>query len=91
MLFGIFSGILYVNLQKYFSHPSLVIYFFATPPIKLKLGQQIGGGLLIANHLDQSLEWADKKTLSSSQIIFITLFSAGGQCRCALHQTVQLC
>jgi len=45
----------YVTLQKYFSRPSLVIYFFATPPIKLKLGQQIGGGLLIANHLDQSL------------------------------------
>jgi hypothetical protein len=52
---SIFSGTQYVNLQKYFSHPSLVIYFFATPPIKLKLGQQIGGGLLIANHLDQSL------------------------------------
>ncbi len=25
------------------------------PPIKLKLGLQVGGGLLIANHLDQSL------------------------------------
>jgi hypothetical protein len=25
-------------LQKYFSHPTLVIYFFATPSIKLKLG-----------------------------------------------------
>jgi hypothetical protein len=24
-------------------------------PIKVKLGQQIGEGLLIANHLDQSL------------------------------------
>jgi len=32
----------------------LVIYFFATPPIKLKSGQQIGVGVLIANHLDQS-------------------------------------
>ncbi len=30
--------------QKYFSHPSLVIYIFATPPIKLKLGQQISNG-----------------------------------------------
>jgi hypothetical protein len=39
-------------LQKYFSHPSLVIYFFATPLIKLKLGQHIGGELLIANHLE---------------------------------------
>jgi hypothetical protein len=50
-----------MTLQKLFSHPNLVIYFFfATPPIKLKLGeskqtQQIGGGLLIANHLNQSL------------------------------------
>jgi hypothetical protein len=40
-----------------FLHPNLVVHLFATPPIKLKLGQQIGGGLLIANHLDQSL-WA---------------------------------
>jgi hypothetical protein len=45
----------YITLPKYFSHPSLVIYFFGTPPIKPKLGQQIVGGLLIANHLDQSL------------------------------------
>jgi hypothetical protein len=44
-----------VTLQKYFSHPSLVIYFFATPPIKVKLGQQIGRGVWIANHLHQSL------------------------------------
>ncbi len=28
--------------------------FFPTPPIKLKLGLQIGGRLLIATHLDQS-------------------------------------
>jgi len=40
------SSAQYVTLQKYFSHPSLVIYFFATPAVKLKLGQQIGGGLL---------------------------------------------
>jgi hypothetical protein len=31
----------------------LVIYSFATPPIRLKLGQQIGGRLLITNHLEQ--------------------------------------
>jgi hypothetical protein len=53
---SISSGAQYVTLRKYFSHPSLVIHSFATPPIKLKQGQQIGGrGLLIANHLDQSL------------------------------------
>ncbi len=41
------------SFQKYFSHPHLVIYFFATSPLKLKCGQQIGGGdLLIENHID---------------------------------------
>ncbi len=44
-----------------FSHPSLVVYSVATPPIKLKLGQQIPWGLLIANHLNQSLWWANEK------------------------------
>jgi len=54
-------GAQYVTLQKYFSHPSLVIYCFATLQRKLKLGQPIGGGgLLIANHLDESLWWASK-------------------------------
>ncbi len=48
-------------LQIYISHPSLVMYPFATPPIKLKLGQQIDGELLTANHLDQSLWWANQK------------------------------
>jgi hypothetical protein len=43
---SISSSAEYVTLSKYFSHPSLVMYYFATPPIKL------GGGLLIANHLD---------------------------------------
>jgi hypothetical protein len=52
---NISSGAQYVTLQKYFSHPSLVKHSFTTPPVKLKPGQQIGEGLLIANHLDQSL------------------------------------
>ncbi len=55
------SGAQYVSLRKYFSHPSLVMYSFATPRIRLKLGEQIGGGLLIANHLDQWLSWAIHK------------------------------
>jgi hypothetical protein len=50
-----------VTLQISFSHPSLIIYFFATLAIKLKLGQQIRGGLLTANHLDQLLRWATQK------------------------------
>jgi hypothetical protein len=37
------------------------MHSFATPPIKPKLVEQIGGGLLIANHLDESLWWANQK------------------------------
>jgi hypothetical protein len=39
--------------KTYFSHPSFsFLRFFPTPPIKLKLGLQIHGRLIIANHLD---------------------------------------
>jgi hypothetical protein len=42
-----------VTLQKYFSHPSLLLFFFPTPSIKLKLiGLEISWKL-IANHIDQ--------------------------------------
>jgi len=58
---SISSGAQYVTVRKYISHPSLVMYSFATPPIKLKLVEQIGGGLLIANRLDQLLWWANQK------------------------------
>jgi hypothetical protein len=34
---SISSSAQYVTLQKFFSHPSLVIYFSVTPPIRLKL------------------------------------------------------
>jgi hypothetical protein len=76
---SISSGAQYVTLRKYFSHPSLVMYSFATSRIKLKLGQQFGGGLLIANHLDQLLWWANQKHISEHQLdhIYYTLF-----CRC---------
>jgi hypothetical protein len=53
---SILSGVQYVNLQKYFLHLSLVIYFFPTLPIKLKPSLQLGGRLLVSNHLDQSLD-----------------------------------
>jgi len=43
MLLDSSSGAQYVTLQKDFLPPSLVIFFFATPPIKLKLRLQIGG------------------------------------------------
>jgi hypothetical protein len=41
-------------LQKYFSHPSLIIYFSPNLSIKLKLKLQIGGRLLMTTHLAQS-------------------------------------
>jgi hypothetical protein len=50
---GGIRALLKVLCHKKFSHPSLIIYFFPTPPIKLKLGLQIGGRL-ITTHLDQS-------------------------------------
>jgi hypothetical protein len=47
------STIKYVTLQQCFLHPRLVIYFFPTSLIKLKLV----GRLVIATLLDQSTIW----------------------------------
>jgi hypothetical protein len=44
-----------VTPPKIFFTSKLVIYFVPTLPRELKLGQQIGGRLLIANHMDESL------------------------------------
>jgi hypothetical protein len=82
------------TLQKDFHIQVLLIYFFTTPPIKLKLGLQIGWGVLIANHLDESLRWAQWEILSNSQIIFIIPSSAGAHRCCAIYQPpqpLQLC
>jgi hypothetical protein len=75
--------------QIFFMSSKFSCLLFLQPhhPIKLKVGQQICEGLLIANHLDQSL-WS--KTLSSSHIMFITLFSAGVQCYCTFYQPLQV-
>jgi hypothetical protein len=56
----------YVTLAKKqkFSHPSLV-FFFSTPPIKLKPGLQIGGRLLISSQLDESL-WLTNQKLEAA-------------------------
>jgi hypothetical protein len=53
----------YVTRQKYFSHPSVVIYCFPTPHIKLKLQLQIGERLLIATHLNQSHYLANQQQM----------------------------
>jgi len=60
------SGAQYATLRKYFSHPSLVIYSFATPPIKLKLGQQIGGGITNNKPPRPIIMMGQSETLSSN-------------------------
>jgi hypothetical protein len=61
--------------NKYFSHPSLIIHLFLpTPPIKLKQGQQIGGGTTNSKPPGPIIMMGRSETLSSSQIQFITLF-----------------
>jgi hypothetical protein len=54
---SISNGVQYVcnHAKTFFTSKVYFFNFFATPPIKLKPEQQIGGGVLIANHLDQSL------------------------------------
>jgi hypothetical protein len=87
-----------VALQKYFSHPSLVIYFFATPPIKLKLGlgQQIGGGRLLIENQTTWTNYYDGQVRNieqQSDHIYYTLFMhVHTELLCALPlQPVQLC
>ncbi len=78
------SGAQYVTLQKYFFTSQFSCSLFLNPPIKLKLdSKQVGD--FKSNHLDQSFS----ETLSSSQIIFITVFSAGAQRRCAFYKPPQ--
>jgi hypothetical protein len=59
----------YVTLPKNnISHIQVLvtnIFFLPTPPIKLKLGLQVGARLLIANHLDQSNYLPNQKQGSS--------------------------
>jgi hypothetical protein len=61
---------------------------FATLPIKLKLGQQIGGGTANSKPTGPIIMMGKSESPpTSSKIIFITLFSAGVQrCCCAFYQ-----
>jgi hypothetical protein len=79
-------------LRKYFSHPSLVIYFFRNPinQTETRTANRWGttnskppGPIII-----MMSQW---EKLSSSQIIFITLFSAGAQpCYALLSHSKQI-
>jgi hypothetical protein len=67
-----FNGAQYVTQKTHFLHPSLVLhFFFSTPHVKLTPGVQIGGRLLIANHLDQSLWLANRGVAVKSYILYL--------------------
>jgi hypothetical protein len=56
------SGMLSMQSCRKISHiQALVINFFPTPPIKLKLRLKVCGRLIIATHLDQSNYLANEK------------------------------
>ncbi len=63
-----------MTLQKYFSHPSSVIYFFPTPQLILKPGLQLGGRLLIATHLYRSTYLANQQQVLGLDV-HLTSFS----------------
>ncbi len=76
----------YMTLQNYFSHPSLVIYFFATPPIKTETGTAHSWELLyIANHLDQSLCLTNQKQGTAVKSYLLHSSLAGVQLCCAFY------
>jgi len=56
----------------------LIIYFFPTPPIKLKLGLQIGGRLLLATRLDQPDYLANQKYEAVNNVIWLYLLGSSG-------------
>ncbi len=79
------TGAQYLTLQKCFSHPSLIIYFFATPPIRLKQRTANRWELLIANQLDQSLWLANQKQGSAVRSYLLHSSLAGAQLCCAFY------
>ncbi len=58
----------YETLRKYISHPSLVIYSFATLPIKLKLGQEMGGGSTNSKAPGPIITMSQSDTLTEQQL-----------------------
>jgi hypothetical protein len=67
-------------LQKYFSHPSLVILPFSSHAHKTKLGLEIGGRPLIGTHLDQSNYLGNQQPELSSAVPFASLSTLKSAC-----------
>jgi hypothetical protein len=71
---SISSYVQYVTLKEIFPTSKVQLFtFFPTLPIKLKLGLQIGGRLLIATELDQSNYLADQQQVSGFAVPFTSL------------------
>ncbi len=51
----------YVTLRKYCSHSSLDLYSLATPPLKVKLGQQMSGGPINSKSLGPIIMMGNQK------------------------------
>jgi hypothetical protein len=89
-----------VTLQKYFSCKNifhiqaLVIYFVSNLTHETETGTADRWGITNNKPPEPITMIGQSETLSSSQIIFITLFSGGAQCCSACYQppqTLQLC
>jgi len=81
-----------VTLSKLFSHPSLVIYVFSTPPKRTETGIANRWGtnnskpLGLINMMGQS-----EKLSSSNHVIFIIVFSAGAMLAAPFTSHGELC
>ncbi len=79
------GGAQYVTLQKYFSHPSLVIYFFCNPTHKTETGTANKWELLIANHLGQSLWFVNQKQGAPVRSYLLHSSLSGSLPECFIH------
>jgi hypothetical protein len=67
----------YAIMPKKNSHPRLVIYLFCNPTHKTETGTPNRWGTTNSEPPEPIIPMGQSEILSSSQIIFITLFSAG--------------
>jgi hypothetical protein len=75
---------------KIFLTSKFICFFFPpTPSIQLKLEPQIGGRLLIANHLDQSLWLVDEKQGAAVRSYLLHSSLASVRLCCAFYQRQQ--
>jgi hypothetical protein len=75
-------------LQKNFSHPSFSYILFCNPTHWTELGSANKlGGLLIANHLDELLWWADQRN-TTEQVVWLDhiCLLSGFFCRYVHHK-----